>query len=1139
MSTKVVVELTPDEEKVLTAFRRVQTEDEKTRASLKLTGEAGDAASKALANGFIRGGKEGTKSISKLLSEMKRSGKVGRSISGNISQDFSGIGDGGRRSIDQIIESIERLQPEVAEKARQMVAEFEQADQANKFDATRRELESMGGDFAILAGQIKQATSEPLEDATKRADTLVDRLREIDPSKAEAIEQAMERAKVATDQAKFDRFLADMRSSSSEAKALADALNGQVQSGLDAVNTSMKATDDATEAVADSLRQKVHPAANATAQGFAAMVAEAKKLRPELSGFIDQWKADWEATQKRTKLDTLRQELRSLGPEFQNLSTEMESVFKVPFEVASKRASEIVSELKGIDPSKAEAMAAAMERAAKATQQNEVERLVQSLAKGNDEAQAVAKALGDEIKRSAAEGEGGIDSLLAKIEAIEPSFAGIADAARMEFKRADEETKFTSILDELRAIDEEATKVADAIAAELGLGADKATADMGEVLAKLRELDPAAAETADRVQAEIKQATERNQADVQRLINRLEQFGPAGKQVADTLKTEMRTAGERSENSIEGIIDKIEQIDPAIAQSASSIHREIKRGADRGGDSMKEFADRASSQIMSVAGSYVGVHEAIQKAIELSQNLIAKNREVLESLKGTESGDSRLLQVSRNEEDFQNLRTEADRIAATYGIKREASRQLVFSGRSEDFESSLDYIGRNAQVISPDAQAQVAGQLPALFEKFGLNAQQAIEGTLQAAVSSRLSFEDIAGALPSAAEGGALAEADPMETMAGLSVLASRFKSADTAADRMKAFLTKVGMDEGGEGRDSLAGKGLIEAIEQLQRMPDQLRSDFLGDSQEVNAAFKIAAEELDAIKQERVRIFQAMRATGTERAPTAIRVRAAENDPRLRELRETRISEVERQLAEERRAVGEANRQQNMNRAFTGLENSGASPLRIQLAEDMSKLSPLSSNDTGAFVDAVGGNVLANLQRDLSLAFDQGDETAAALLPVVTNLKLQRSDDPDALVSRDSAANLINQTTGSQISPQDVSPELQSSLTQMVDREASESMGLMRSMSVSFGRLIGGKQSGINALASRDGSESAQDINRELVALLKRQNDLLNEGNEINRRNEERLDKTERNTRPRPRSTSTGQRAMANVPPNVQGGSR
>jgi hypothetical protein len=169
--------------------------------------------------------------------------------------------------------------------------------------------------------------------------------------------------------------------------------------------------------------------------------------------------------------------------------------------------------------------------------------------------------------------------------------------------------------------------------------------------------------------------------------------------------------------------------------------------------------------------------------------------------------------------------------------------------------------------------------------------------TLQAAAASRLNFEELARALPGAAEGGALAGASSEETIGALSVLAGRFKSGDTAADRLKAFTSKVGLDTDAEGRESLAGSGIVDAVTKLQAMSDEQRKDFLGESQEVNAAYVILTEEFAAIQGRIQEIEQARDATGTAQSPVALRRAIAEQDPKLKAL-------LERNRAANRREI-------------------------------------------------------------------------------------------------------------------------------------------------------------------------------------------------------------------------------------------
>jgi hypothetical protein len=80
--------------------------------------------------------------------------------------------------------------------------------------------------------------------------------------------------------------------------------------------------------------------------------------------------------------------------------------------------------------------------------------------------------------------------------------------------------------------------------------------------------------------------------------------------------------------------------------------------------------------------------------------------------------------------------------------------------------------------------------------------------------------------------------------LAVLSVLASEFKSGDTAADRIKMFATRAGISE------EFAGQGILGPLEKLMAMDEQTRRAYLGDSQELNVAYVKMSENIDLIKQ-------------------------------------------------------------------------------------------------------------------------------------------------------------------------------------------------------------------------------------------------------------------------------------------------
>lgn len=199
------------------------------------------------------------------------------------------------------------------------------------------------------------------------------------------------------------------------------------------------------------------------------------------------------------------------------------------------------------------------------------------------------------------------------------------------------------------------------------------------------------------------------------------------------------------------------------------------------------YATAAGAAALAV-GAIKGAWEAVNAEQEKGKAAIDKTQET----------ERRLRQVTTPEE-FLRVRAQTEQMSVTSGVPLPDVQRVMFSAISEGFRDAVPDIIAANQIISPESAAGVAGQVPALF-KGQINAMEAVTMTLKAAEQSRLDFEQIARAIPGAAEGGAIAGASPEETMAFVSVLASRFKSGDTASDRIKTLATKIGTDQGSPG---------------------------------------------------------------------------------------------------------------------------------------------------------------------------------------------------------------------------------------------------------------------------------------------------------------------------------------------------
>ena len=439
-----------------------------------------------------------------------------------------------------------------------------------------------------------------------------------------------------------------------------------------------------------------------------------------------------------------------------------------------------------------------------------------------------------------------------------------------------------------------------------------------------------------------------------------------------------------------------------VIKKESQIGQGIDRGSKKGQTAYQKFGKSASREIAKVATAYAGVQKAIQLVIDLNERVIATNKEAFSSIKGTKDGDRRLIQVAKDSADFKRLREKADSLSSNHGLDRNAARGLVFSARSGGFENAVDFIASNEQIIDVDEQARVATKLPKLFTGSGLTPQQAINATLAGARESELDFSQISKSLPQAAEGGRIVGASPAELIATQSVLSSLFKSQDTSADRIKLLATKLGLD------DRTSGKGLLGGVAALQNLPAADRKKFLGDSQELNVAFKAFADSLERIKDQIPKVQQAIDKTGTAESITARRRAIAESDPKLAAELAQRKGELALEISrEDRRGVREGNRQASVARGLTVAERDNVSPHIIALAERVSESTAghgLSGASAGA-IPLITGNSFANFERDLGFAFQGGDQEAVAALRAVSRLRDERTRNPNALLPKSEVA--------------------------------------------------------------------------------------------------------------------------------------
>jgi hypothetical protein len=337
-------------------------------------------------------------------------------------------------------------------------------------------------------------------------------------------------------------------------------------------------------------------------------------------------------------------------------------------------------------------------------------------------------------------------------------------------------------------------------------------------------------------------------------------------------------------------IDALDKVSAAKAKTTRELGKVNNELSGLFSGSLQGFGEMATG---------VGVVTAATAQLLKSLGLVKKAKEdALRTQEGLSDSNRRLIQVAKNPEDLAAMQKKADDTSLATGVPRDVARQIMFSARSEGFEESYSGIMAANQVVDPLAAAGVAGKVPALFQG-SIGSIESVSLGLKAAEGSTLSFENMATSLPIAAEGGALVGASPEEVFATQGVLASRFKSGDEAAGRIKGFAASAGMDE------RMKGKGIIGAWETIRDMPEDERKDYLGKSQELNMAYEIIGQEMPKIREQKKILEDERKQFASGGGILRNRVNLAKTDPSTANITRVRKSEIEKEMTREENLAG------------------------------------------------------------------------------------------------------------------------------------------------------------------------------------------------------------------------------------------
>jgi len=350
------------------------------------------------------------------------------------------------------------------------------------------------------------------------------------------------------------------------------------------------------------------------------------------------------------------------------------------------------------------------------------------------------------------------------------------------------------------------------------------------------------------------------------------------------MKTELKAAWLTGKISSGEYADGLLALDKRLQKNLENIRKQK--------EALKNTGDTTSSlvgSVASMAAGWLSVGAAISAATSaLNEYQQQEERGRSETTKLAQARKE-LLQVSQG--DFEQLEKRADAAATKYGVDRSTAREVLFTARSEGFEQDYEKIVQLAPLMDPRSAARIAGQVRTLFDKEQLTSMGAINAVAQGSNYSRLSIDEMTASLPQAAQGGRIQGAQLDETVAGLAVLSSVFKTGETAAERMNIFMTKMSQNK------VAGGKGFLGGLDAIQAMSPKDREKFLGDNSELRIAYAAASDMESKIREQVV----ATRDARLKSTATNERLSEFYNQPAMMQDLLTRSQVVSADVASER----------------------------------------------------------------------------------------------------------------------------------------------------------------------------------------------------------------------------------------------
>jgi hypothetical protein len=339
--------------------------------------------------------------------------------------------------------------------------------------------------------------------------------------------------------------------------------------------------------------------------------------------------------------------------------------------------------------------------------------------------------------------------------------------------------------------------------------------------------------------------------------------------------------------------DKLIALNIKLKQQLKEVTDESKRGQQQSESSLAAQTSQITSMVTgwaSVQGAVRLVGAALRFTQEESEAAVAGMDKLADSRR-------RLAQISLTGKDLDRIDKQSDELAAQYGVDRDVARNVVFDATSLGASGALDSIFKYSSVLDPKTATTAAGKLPAIFNG-AVDSNQAMALAHSASMDSALSFEDLMQSLPTAAQGVNAAGGTAAEAAALISVLSENVADKSQAGNLMKALGVKVGIS-----RDVFPEKtGVMGAVSQLDAMPVEKRSKFLGESQELNVAYQMVSKNMAKIKEQEAKIQLAIDTAGTAESPLELSRLAVFDE--TTDTGQRNLANLERQKAAVRRDI-------------------------------------------------------------------------------------------------------------------------------------------------------------------------------------------------------------------------------------------